>query len=134
MGRLLERAERHARGVGFERSLGNSCDTKEHNAYLAGIIKTNTLPRASPVLVNMRLFARALPAKAPGDKKAAVEDEVKHFLETSKDLAKSALRENKAASVSQLSTLQERLKTLSAFFHYQPTNGPAPQPKAARRI
>ena len=106
----------------------------EHNAYLAGIIRANTLPRASPVLVNMRLFARALPAKAPGDKKAAVDDEVKHFLETAKELAKSALRENKAASASQLSTLQERLKTLSAFFHYQPTNGPAPQPKATRRI
>ena len=101
----------------------------EHSAYLARVIRTNTLPRAGLVLVNMRLFAKALPAKAPGDKKAAVDEEVKQFLGTSKELATAAVREKRTASASYFGTLQERLKTLSALFNYQPTNAPSPQPR-----
>ncbi len=100
---------------------------QEHNAHLAGIIATNKLPPAIWVLGTMSVLAKALPAKAPAEMKASVQEKVKQLAEASKKLGRAALTESRTASATQLGKFQARLKTLSALFNYQPPKGLASQ-------
>jgi len=97
----------------------------EHHTALRAAIGTNGLVRASWIVISMQPLAKALPAKAPSDKKAPVETTVKNYSGTAKELGKSALRDRREVLAPLLTRLDDVLKQLDAQFNFRPATGGA---------
>lgn len=103
----------------------------EHHTAVRAAIGTNALVRASWIVISMQPLAKALPAKAPSDKKASVDTTVKSYSATAKELGKSALRDHRGVLAPLLARLDDVLKQLDAHFSYRPATGGAAKPGAS---
>lgn len=93
----------------------------EHDTALRDLVAAKKLNRVSFIAINMRVLAKALPAKAASEKKAAVEESVKDFIAILKDLGRAALREDQRGTAFHLAKVAEKFKALDGQFNYRPT-------------